>query len=429
MLIVDRALAERAESGRPIGVGIVGAGFFASALVRQIVHHVPGMRVVALASRTLESAARAALASGLADVRAATGVSEIERAAAAKALAYCADPALLAQVPAIEAVIEATGSLEFGAQAAVAAIAGGKHLILVNAELDATVGPALKARGDAAGVVVTGADGDQPAAQMNLYRHVQAMGLTPLLCGNIKGFQDHARTPETQAGWAREWGFSLRTATANADGSKISCEQAVVANATGFTVARFGMSGFRHPGPIDSIVARYDRAALTALGGVVDYALEALPGPGVFVLAANPDPARTRDLKLYKLGEGPLYCFSVPFHLGYMEVPIGVARAVLLGDATIAAAGPPRVEVVAVAKFDLRAGARLDGMGGFTAYGQCATVDEARAQRWLPIGVAEDCILQRDVARGSVIHYEDVAVPPGRLIDRLRAEQAALQSA
>ena len=156
---------------------------------------------------------------------------------------------------------------------------------LMNAELDGTVGPILKVYADKAGVILTASDGDQPGVQMNLYRFVHGIGLTPLVCGNIKGLQDPYRNPTTQEGFAKKWGQNPHMVTSFADGTKISFEQAIVANATGMCVEQRGMRGGDHDGHVDELCSngRYDVDKLRQLGGVVDYVVKARPGPGVFV--------------------------------------------------------------------------------------------------------------------------------------------------
>jgi predicted homoserine dehydrogenase-like protein len=157
----------------------------------------------------------------------------------------------------------------------------------------------------------------------------------------------------------------------------------------------------------------------------VDYVVGAKPSPGVFVFADHEDPKLRHYLNYGKLGDGPLYSFYVPYHLTVFEVPISVARVALFRDTVIAPLAGPVVEVVATAKVDLEAGQTLDGLGHYMTYGQCENADVAREQRLLPMGVAEGCRLKRDIAQDEVLTVDDVDVPPGRLCDRLRAEQSA----
>jgi predicted homoserine dehydrogenase-like protein len=214
--------------------------------------------------------------------------------------------------------------------------------------------------------------------------------------------------------------------TSFADGSKISFEQAIVANGTGMQVPKRGMNGWDHPGHVDELTTRYDVAELQALGGVVDYVVGARPGPGVFVLATHDDPRQRHYLNLYKLGEGPLYSFYTPYHLCHFEVPLSVARAVLFGDAVLAPLGEPLVDVVATSKRDLQPGEVLDGIGGYTTYGQAENSATAAAEQLLPMGLAEGCTLRSPLGKDTVLTWDDVELPSGRLVDALWEEQRAM---
>jgi predicted homoserine dehydrogenase-like protein len=218
--------------------------------------------------------------------------------------------------------------------------------------------------------------------------------------------------------------------TSFADGTKISFEQAVVANATGMRVAKRGMYGPTVPSgtPLEDVISLYPLDDLLDGPGIVDYVVGVSPGPGVFVLGTIDDPIQRHYLNLYKLGEGPLYSFYTPYHLCHFEVPSSIARAVLLNDATIASLGPPLVEVVATAKIDIRAGQELDGIGYYTLYGQCENADITRALNLLPMGVAEGCKTKRDIAKDEVLTYDDVELPERRLVDYLRSEQRSVLS-
>jgi predicted homoserine dehydrogenase-like protein len=169
----------------------------------------------------------------------------------------------------------------------------------------------------------------------------------------------------------------------------------------------------------------YPLEELLAGPGIVDYVVGAMPGPGVFVLGTHDHPQQRHYLNLYKLGEGPLYCFYTPYHLCHFEVPNSVARALLFGDAALAPLDKPYVEVVAAAKIDLQAGQTLDGIGHYMTYGLCENAPAARAENLLPIGLAEGCRLTRAVAKDTVLTFDDVELPDGRLCDKLWAEQHA----
>jgi predicted homoserine dehydrogenase-like protein len=420
MIIVDRAL--EARQNNPVRVGMVGAGFMAQGITNQIVNSVPGMTLAAISNRTLDKATEVYAQAGVESVTVSSQAALADAVAQSRP-AVTEDAMLLARASNLDAIIEVTGALEFSAHVVLEAINHGKHVILMNAELDGTVGAILKVYADRAGVILTACDGDQPGVQMNLYRFVKSIGLTPLLCGNIKGLQDPYRNPTTQEGFAKRWGQNPYMVTSFADGTKISFEQAIVANATGMTVAKRGMLGYDFDGHIDDATKLYDVDELKRLGGIVDYVVGSKPGPGVFVFASHDDPKQQHYLNLYKLGEGPLYSFYTPYHLCHFEVPLSVARAVLLNDAVMQPLGAPHVEVVAIAKRELKAGETLDKLGGYLTYGVCERADVTAQENLLPMGVAENCVLTRDIPQDQALTYADVRLPEGRLIDQLRYEQ------
>jgi predicted homoserine dehydrogenase-like protein len=403
---------------------MIGAGFMARGLANQIVNVVPGIRLAAIYGRQVSKAAdvyryaREELAPVTANTQCA-----LDMAVRAGKAVVTDDPTLVCRSAEIEVILDVTGAVDFGAHVALDAFAHGKHVVLMNAELDATLGPILQVHARSHGVLLSACDGDQPAVEINLFRFVKGLGLIPRVMGNIKGLQDPYRTPRTQQAFAERWGQRPSMVTSFADGSKVNFEQAVVANATGMTVACRGMLGFRHDGHVDDLTTRYDIDMLRELGGIVDYVVGAQPGPGVYCVAEHTDPRQRHYLNLYKLGEGPLYAFYTPYHLCHFEAPNTIARVVLLGDVAGAPLGPPLVEVCAVAKTDLEAGDVLDNYGHFMTYGEAVSTAERREEGYLPEGLVEGCRLRRGVPRDQVLTYDDVELPPGRLADRLYAEQ------
>ncbi len=371
MIIVDKALEKLVSQDKYIRVGMVGAGFMGHGIALQLTATVPGVRLVAISNRHIDTAKSAYGKAGVGGIETVENVAQLDNAIAGGKYSVTQDPMLLCEAEGIDAIIEVTGNVEFSSRVALAAIRNRKHLILMNAELDGTVGPILKVYADRAGIVITNADGDQPGVMMNLYRFVRGIGVTPVLCGNIKGLHDPYRNPTTQEGFARKWGQDAAMVTSFADGTKISFEQAIVANATGMRVAKRGMHGPTVP-----------------------------------------------------LGAGPLYVFYTPYHLCHFEVHNTVARAVLFQDATIAPLGAPRVDVITTAKTDLKRGQILDGIGHYHTYGQCENAETVLAHDLLPIGLAEGCRLTRDIPKDQVLTYGDIELPHGRLSDQLRREQA-----
>lgn len=421
MIIVDTALQKRAEDGRPLRVGLIGAGYMGRGIALQVATAVPGMVVAAIYNRHVEGARRAYAQAGVDETRLVETAVQLEEAVSQGQPAVTDNAFLLCQADNIDAIVEVTGTIEFGAQIVLEAIRHGKHVILMNAELDATLGPILKTYADKAGVIYTNSDGDQPGVIMNLVRYVRSIGCRPVLAGNIKGLHDPYRTPETQRSYAEKYKQKPRMVTSFADGSKISMEMAVVANGTGFRVGQRGMYG-RYCDHVNETPALFPREEMLD-GGLVDYVVGAQPPGGVFVIGYNEHPLQQQYLNYYKMGDGPFYVFYTPYHLCHLETPLTVARAVLFGDAALAPLGAPVCEVVTAAKRDLRAGETLDGIGGFTSYGLLENYAISRAENLLPLGLSEGCRLVRDVAKDEVITKEAVISPPDRLSDRLRAEQ------
>ena len=430
MIIVDRKIKQLAASGTPLNIGLFGAGYAGRGIVAQIMGCMPGLHVSVICNRTVDKARRALLEAGVAadNIVEVSTISQLNRAIEQGQCAITDDVHLACASSTTPVYIEVTGQVEYGAKVTLAAIEQGKHMVLLNAELDATLGPLLNHEAQKAGTLLTGCDGDQPAAQLNLYRFLQTIGLQPLVCGNIKGLQDHYRTPETQQAYAREWGQDPQMVTSFADGTKISFEQAIVANATGMQVAQRGMIGHEFKGHVDEMTHMYDVDQLRELGGIVDYVVGASPGPGIYILAEALKPVQKQFLNYGKLGQGPLYSFYTPYHLTVLEAPLSAARAVLCDDVAIAPLAGPVVDVITTAKRDLKKGEIMDGLGGYMSYGQCENHKTVRAEKLLPMGLAEGCTLLRDIAKDEVLTLDDVKPPQDRLSWELRAKQDALFS-
>jgi len=423
MIIIDTALKAREAEGRPIRVGMLGAGFMGQGLTNQIVNSVPGMRMAAVYNRRAERAIGVYRYAGADDIACCATQSSLDEAIRRGRAAVAEDPFTICRSPEIDVVVDVTGSVEFGAHALLEAFKHHKPVVLMNAEIDSTIGPILRVHARRHGVILSACEGDEPGVQMNLYRWVTGLGLIPRVMGNVKGLQDPYRNPTTQKGWAERWGQNAAMVTSFADGSKVSFEQSIVANATGFRVLTRGMSrGVKFDGNIMDIHKLYDLEVLRSLGGIVDYTV----GPAgikVFCLAEHPDPKQRHYLNLYKMGEGPLYALWTPYHLVHFEAPHAIARVVLFGDEIAPPLGGPVVEVCAVAKRDLKAGETLDEYGMYTTYGEAVNTEEMSSRQYLPEGLVEGCRLKRDISKDQPLSYADVELPRGRLADRLRAEQ------
>lgn len=421
MIIVDKALAQREAAGRPIRVALFGAGYMARCIALQMCTPLTGIRLVAIVNRTVPKAEAAWHHAGATEVRRVGRRESFEQSVAAGVPAVTDDPAVVLESQGVDAIIEATGHVEYGTRVCFEAIRQGKHVVMLGAEVDATVGPILKTHADANGVVLTYTDGDEPGVGMNLYRFVESMGCRPVLMAQMKGMLDRYRNPDTQRDLAQRLGQNAAVLACFADGSKMALEAAIMGNATGFAPQVRGMKGY----PVAHVNDMLGQLSLDDFsgGGMVEYSLGAAPHTGAFVIAVNEHPEKRKLLAYLKMGNGPLYLFYTPYHLPPWQIAHSVARAVLFGDATITPRGAPVCDTVSYAKRDLRAGERLDGMGGFAAYGLVERHEVCRAERFLPIAVSLDCTLRRDIPKDHPIRYDDVTLPPGRLVDRLRMEQ------
>lgn len=423
MIIVDNLLKARAEQGKPIRVAILGAGFMAQGLTNQITNSTPGMRMVAIYGRTPEKAINVLKYSGLETPTEATTQSQLDEAIRTGMPVFTQDGFLLAHSSEIDLIVDTTGSVEFGARVVLEAFRYHKDVVLMNAELDATIGPILQTYADKYGVILSACEGDEPGLEMNLFRWVKGLGLIPRVMGNIKGLQDPYRNPTTQKGFAEKWGQNPAMVTSFADGSKISFEQTIVANATGFVVQTRGMSrGLEYKDDVMNIGKLYDIERLRVVDGVIDYVV-GTPLTKVYCLAEHTDPKQQHYLNLYKMGDGPLYSFFLPYHLVHFEVPNSIARVALLRDSVAKPLGGPVVEVCAVAKRNLKAGETLDDYGMYMTYGEAVNVDEMSEKRYLPEGLVEGCKLKRDISKDVVLTYDDVDLPANRLADQLRGQQ------
>lgn len=426
MIIIDNKLHTRNKRNDPIKVGIIGTGVMGMGVINQIAKYTPGIIVSVIYNRNLEHAKTSLQKAGIDHYYVVNSLGELNRSISNDLTSLIDDIDLLINCIGLDLIIELTGTIDFAAKTILKAFAHGKSVLSFNAELESTLGFLLRHKASEHGVKYGLADGDQPAATLNLYRFVKQMGLTPLVCGNIKGMQDRERTPETQKEFANKWEMSPHMVTSFADGTKISFEQACIANATGMSIAKRGMFGYEVQGEVEQFMHLFDFKMLEQKGGIVDYLVGASPGPGVFVYAKAPeDPLIRKYLNYMKMGEGPLYCFYTPYHLLFLEIANAVCRMVDFDD-NILSAQYLNVEVIAMSKVSLKKQEVIDGIGGFKTYGVCETFGEARNDNLLPMGLAEGCKMLRDLDKDQPIRLSDVELPPGKLSVELYYEQMKL---
>ncbi len=415
-------LDRRDRAAQPIRIAVIGTGFFGAGLVRRIAA-IRGLLPAVAANRTPDRAVEAFLAAGI-DRAAICRCDDLVSAQAALDQGRYVATGILdlpAQLAGVDVVMEATGDILVGTTLALDAIRHKKHFVAANVETQATVGAILKTLADEVGVVYSDIAGDEPGMLKTLHTACVGLGLTPLVAGNCKGVLKRYATPTTQAAFAQAHGLQPWLATAAADGTKLNFEMATVANATGMPPAVRGMVG--PSSNLETLIADFDRHGLFSHGPIVDYALNG--GRGVFVVTHSDDPQLRRDFRYLRLGDGPYYLFHDPYVLIHHAAPLSAARAVLYGAATIAPSGAPVADVATYAKRALRAGERLDGIGGERCYGLIVRADEARDEGLLPIGLACYARLRRDIPIDQPVTRDAIDFEENNLVLELRRQQDA----
>lgn len=424
MIIVDTAIAKRIAEDRPIRVAMFGAGYSARHICSQILSSFPGIHLAVICNRTVQHAKDVYAIEGVDAPKEIETTSELDQIIKSRQYAVTDNPDAVFNCDQIDAVIETTGEVQYGAWVALKSIESGKHTVVLNCEMDATVGPLLKKIADQQGVIYTNTDGDEPGVASNLARFVKTIGLEVVGAGNLKGFYAVHRTPETQREFAENNNQKPHMMTSFVDGTKLSMELTVLANALGFGVDKRGMHGVDCD-DVRTCLEHFPDGVFKPGKGVVDFLLGASPYTGAFVVGHTEHPMKMDYLKYLKMGDGPFYVFYTPFHLPQLEIPITVSRAVLLGDATVAPKDRPYCDAVAIAKRDLKPGETLDGIGGFDMYTLIDNFDVSLEQNLLPMGVAEGCTVKRDVSIDTPLTYDDIELPKDRQIDQLRRDMIA----
>lgn len=407
----------------PIRVGIIGIGAMGRGLVHQC-RVTPGFQVVAVADVKAERALGCLESMEIA-AREAASVAGGQLALQAGRVAVFHDGRMLAAMPQVDVVIEASSAISEAGDFAVTALRHGKHLILMNAEIDLIFGPALLQLARQNGVVCTSCDGDQHGVIKRLVDDIEMWGFTPVMAGNIKGFLDRYANPTTIVPEADKRRLDYRMCTAYTDGTKLNVEMALVANALGYRTHVPGMTG-PPAHSVEEVRSLYDFTGMwDGRNGVVDYLLGASPGGGVFVVGHSDDTYQRDMMAYYKMGPGPFYTFYRPYHLCHVEAMRGVAEAVLDGQALLAPEQGWRTNVFAYAKKDLRAGDRLDGLGGYTCYGQIENCAPDGENDGVPICLADDIVVRAEVRRDQRLTLADVDLPAERSDVRLYREASA----
>lgn len=410
-----------------IHVGLVGCGQMGSGMVN-IAHQSPGLEIIVIADLEVERGIKTFQEVGYSkdQIIVCENVTDAQVALEKGKVVVTEDASMLAKIPAVEALIEATGSTEVGARVAYNGILEKKHVIMLNVETDVTVGWILKKMADEAGVVYTASAGDEPGAVIELYRFARLMGFEVVTIGKGKNNPvNYHANPDDVREEALSKNMNPKMLCAFVDGSKTMVEMAEVSNATGALPDVPGMHGAKVDVPdlAKKYIPKKD-GGLFEKDFVVDYSTGKV-APGVFVVITTESDHLRQDLKFYSMGEGPYYTLYRPYHLCSFETPISVAKACITNEPTVNTI-EFNSEVVAVAKRDLSAGDVLDGIGGYDFYGKIYAYKEAKEINALPIGVAKKAKIKNDVKQDEVITYEDVELDSDSFVVKLRGIQDSL---
>ena len=424
-----RDIAARAQAGRPIRIGLIGAGEMGTDIVSRVAH-MDGVEVGAISEVNLANAVQAAEIAyrERGHTSEVSGVNGLNDAIAAGRIAITGDADDILQSEMIDVVVDATGVPSVGAEIGLAAMEHGKHLVMMNVEADVTIGAYLKSEADRLGVVYSLGAGDEPSSCMELIEFVSAMGHPVVAAGKGKNNPLNVdANPDLYEDEARRRNMNVRMLVEFIDGSKTMVEMAAIANATGLVPDRPGMHG-----PAASLkelssvlIPEADGGVLSKIG-CVDYSIGEGVAPGVFVVAEMGHPRIRERMEDLKMGQGPYFTFHRPYHLTSLEVPLTCARVVLYGKADMVPLPRPVAEVGAVAKADLGAGQTLDAIGEYCYRAWTMTAEEARAAKAIPVGLLEGGTTTAPIAKGELITAANAKVPEGSKIAELRARQDKL---
>ncbi|QYD69818.1 NAD(P)H-dependent oxidoreductase [Paraburkholderia edwinii] len=419
-------LEQRASTGRPIRIGLIGSGEMGTDIVTQV-RQMHGLAIGAIADLRVDAACAAVRVANGADrgYRVVETASALTQAIEAGDIAITQDAELVCTSGLIDVVIDATGKPAVGAQIGLAAMEHGKHLVMMNVEADVTIGAYLRREARRLGVVYSLGAGDEPSSTIELIQFVSALGYPVVAAGKGKNNPLNIdATPDAYLEEAQRRNMNPRMLVEFVDGSKTAVEMSAIANATGLVPDVPGMHGPSATlDELHNVLCPKADGGILSRKGVVDYTIGKGVAPGVFVVAELAHPRLRERMEDLKLGKGPYYTFYRPYHLTSLEVPLTCARSVLYGRADMEPLPVPVAEVCAVAKKDLRPGERLDAIGEYTYRAWAMTVADARTQQAVPCGLIEHGSVTQPIKRGELLTYRNCAVDGASAIVALRRRQ------
>ena len=423
-------LAARAETGKPVRIGLVGAGEMGTDIVSRVAH-MRGIEIGAISELNPQAAGRAVtIAYGDPDRAMATETTDsLNAAIEAGRIATTRNVHTLLDSGLIDVVVDATGIPSVGAEIGLAAMECGKHLVMMNVEADVTIGAYLRSEAERLGVIYSLGAGDEPSSCMELIEFVSAMGHRIISAGKGKNNPlNFDATPDAYTEEAVRRHMNPRMLVEFVDGSKTMVEMAAIANATGLIPDCPGMHGPAcSRDELNKVLIPQSAGGVLSSGeGRVDYSIGKGVAPGVFVVAEMDHPRIRERMEDLKMGEGPYFTFFRPYHLTSLEVPLTCARAVLYGKADMVPMARPVAEVCAVAKKDMAVGETLDQIGEYCYRAWIMTAPEARSAGAIPCGLLTGAKVTAPIRKGDLITRANTAVPANSKIAALRLRQDAM---
>ncbi len=425
MIGLNNKLKDLDSQNKQIKVALIGAGLMGKGMVSQM-SLVKGIEPSLVIDRTLSKAVDAFKIAGISEeniVKAKT-LADINMAMERGKFIACDNIDLASKANLIDVVVDATGRPDAGAKIALDSIENRKHIVMLNVEADMVVGPILSKLAKEAGVVYTGTAGDEPGSVKEIYDFAEVAGFEILAIGKGKNNPiDYDATPDSLRERAKASSLKPSMLTGFVDGTNTMIEMTVMANATGFIPdIRGGHGPEGSANELPGIFSLKEEGGILNKYGIVDYVRGI--APGVFAIVTSKLPQVHSQMKFLSMGDGPNYILYRPYHLTSLETPITIARAAIQGLATIAPMGKPVCETITLAKKDLKAGEKLDGIGGYTVYGLIDTYQVAKKENLLPIGlINENTIVNCNVKKGELITYDMVELDTNSNIYKLRELQ------
>lgn len=429
MLGLNKKLYKLEKDNKHIKVAIVGAGLMGKGMVSQLTL-VKGIKPSLIIDRTMEKAVGALTLAGISreDIFIAKTLDDINFGMERNKFVACDNIDLASKANLIDVVVDATGRPNAGAKIAMDAIYNKKHIVMLNVEADAVIGPILGKLAKEAGVVYTGTAGDEPGAVKEIYDFAETSGFEILAIGKGKNNPiDYSVTPASVEEKAKKSGLKPSMLAGFIDGTNTMIEMTVMANATGFVPDIRGGHGPK--GGVEDlpkIFSLKEQGGMLSKYKVVDYVRGI--APGVFAIVTSKLPQVHTQMQFLSMGSGPNYILYRPYHLTSLETPISIARACIFNEPTITPLfDKPVTEVIAVAKKDLKVGDRLDGIGEYTVYGTIDVYEIAKEENLVPIGLIDkNTIVKRDIKKGEYITYDMVELDTSTDIYKLRKRQEQL---